>query len=143
MSLNVELLTSSFEEIKVYADDFTDHFYQTLFTDYPEVKPLFDNTHMNEQGKKLFASLVLVVQNLTAPNTLTDALRGLGTRHVKYGVVPQHYPMVGITLLKSMAFVLQDRWTDETAQAWTEAYAAITEIMLDGCDYSQDILHPA
>lgn len=142
MSLNVELLNSSFAEIELRADDFTDCFYQTLFTDYPEVKPLFSNTHIDEQGKKLFASLVLVVKNLTAPNTLIDVLRGLGTRHIKYGVLPKHYPMVGRTLLKSMSFILQDRWTDETAIAWTEAYQAIAEIMLDGCDYPQIVLHP-
>ena len=134
MTLKTELLETSFAAICDRESDFTNYFYSTLFVDYPQAKPLFSSTHMEEQSKKLFASLVLVVQNLTKPDVLTDALKGLGTRHIKYGVLPEHYPMVGGTLLKSMAFVLEDRWTKETEAAWTEAYTAIAEIMLDGCD---------
>jgi len=54
-----------------------------LFTDYPEVQPLFANTHMEKQGKQLFQSLVFTVNNLRKPDALSDAL---GTRHVQYGV---------------------------------------------------------
>jgi len=48
---------------------------------------------MEKQGKQLFQSLVFTVNNLRKPDALSDALRGLGTRHVQYGVLPQHYPM--------------------------------------------------
>jgi len=137
MALKTELLETSFAAVCDRETDFTNYFYSTLFTDYPQVEPLFSSTSMDEQGKKLFASLVLVVQNLTQPEFLTDTLKGLGTRHVKYGVLPKHYPMVGGTLLKSMAFVLEDRWTDDTEAAWTEAYTAIAEIMLAGCEEPQ------
>jgi hemoglobin-like flavoprotein len=66
-----------------------------LFTDYPEVQPLFAKTHIEKQRKQLFQSLVFTVNNLDKPDVLSDALRGLGTRHAQYGVLPQHYPMVG------------------------------------------------
>ena len=89
---------------------------------------------MDEQAKKLFASLVFVVNNLKNPQALTKVLKALSTRHVKYGVLPEHYPMVVSTLLKAMAATLQDYWTPALADAWTEAYSAITEIMLEGTD---------
>jgi len=101
MALNVELLESSFAQIKVNSSEVTKRFYTLLFTDYPEVQPLFANTHMEKQGKQLFQSLVFTVNNLRKPDALSDALRGLGTRHVQYGVLPQHYPMVG-SLLKAL-----------------------------------------
>ena len=142
MTLNTDLLRTSFELLEKQKTDFSDLFYKNLFADYPQVQPLFAQTDMNEQSKKLFASLVLVVQNLTKPDVLTTALHGLGTRHVKYGVFPEHYPMVGGTLLKSMATTLKGDWTPETARAWTEAYGAITEIMLEGTDYPSEILDP-
>ncbi|MEM9538442.1 MAG: globin family protein [Cyanobacteria bacterium P01_E01_bin.42] len=142
MAIQTELLEASFALLQERKTSFTDRFYTTLFADYPVVKPLFAHVDMNEQPKKLFASLVLVVNNLTKPDVLTDALKGLGTRHIKYGVLPEHYPMVGNTLIKSMAVVLADRWTDEIAGAWTEAYAAIVEIMLEGADYAPEILAP-
>lgn len=142
MTLNTDLLRTSFDSICDRQDDFTNYFYTNLFIDYPELEPLFSHVQMDEQAKKLFASLVLVVDNLTKPDTLTSALRGLGARHVKYGVFPEHYPKVGGNLLNTMAFVLEEKWTDECAAAWTEAYGAITEIMLDGCDYPPEVLDP-
>ncbi|MEM9091800.1 MAG: globin family protein [Cyanobacteria bacterium P01_F01_bin.53] len=143
MPLNTDLLTSSFTLLQERKLEFSDTFYQTLFADYPEVQPLFTHVDMQEQPKKLFASLVLVVNNLTRPDVLTNALKGLGTRHVKYGVFPSHYPMVGGTLLKTMAITLGDSWTPEVATAWTEAYSAITEIMLEGSDYPEETLMPS
>ncbi|MEM7062468.1 MAG: globin family protein [Cyanobacteria bacterium P01_B01_bin.77] len=140
MPLNTELLTTSFELLKARKIEFSDCFYRTLFTDYPQVKPLFAHVDMIEQPKKLFASLVVVVGNLTNPDALMPALKGLGTRHVDYGVLPSHYPMVGGALLKAMAEILKEDWTEEVLEAWTEAYTAITKIMLDGLDYPEKIL---
>ena len=140
MTLQTELLETSFAQLRDRELDFTQTFYSTLFVDYPQVRPLFKATQMDEQARKLFASLVLVVNNLTKPDALTPALQGLGTRHIKYGVLPEHYPMVGQTLLKAMALTLKERWTPAVEAAWTDAYAAIAEIMLDGADYSSDIL---
>jgi hemoglobin-like flavoprotein len=142
MSLNVELLESSFSQIKKQEAEFTTYFYNNLFIDYPEVKPLFSSTHMDEQAKKLFKSLILVVENLHRADVLSNALKGLGTRHIQYGVLPQHYPMVGSTLLKTFSICLDDAWTPTTEQAWSEAYAAVTQLMLSGADYPVEILNP-
>jgi hemoglobin-like flavoprotein len=95
MSLNIELLEQSFKAVKVHNAEFSVDFYNTLFTEYPDVKPLFANTNMKEQGDHLYKSLVLVVLNLRNPEFLTNTLKGLGTRHVRYGILPHHYPIVG------------------------------------------------
>lgn len=142
MTLNIDLLETSFAQLQEQKAEFSNSFYSNLFADYPQVKPLFKSTDMDEQAKKLFASLVLVVNNLKNPDLLKDALEGLGTRHVKYGAIPEHYPLVGGTLIKSMAATLKDQWTPEYQKAWADAYAAITEIMLAGTDYSPEILDP-
>ncbi len=136
MALNIELLEQSFEQVKVRESDFTALFYSYLFADYPETKPLFVHASMEEQGKKLFASLVLVINSLRQPDALNSALTGLGTRHIQYGVLPEHYPMVGNTLLKTLASFLGTAWTPQTKQAWVDAYDAIARIMLEGADYT-------
>jgi hemoglobin-like flavoprotein len=141
MPLNVELLESSFFPIKAQETKFTDYFYTQLLTDYPELKPLFAHTDMEKQGKQLFKSLVRVVENLRSPEELSNLLKGLGTRHVKYGVLPNHYPMVGGALLNTLATCLEDAWTPETEQAWTEAYTAITQLMLSGTEYPEETLN--
>jgi hemoglobin-like flavoprotein len=132
MSLQVELLESSFSQLKDKETEFTTYFYTNLLADFPEVQPLFARTDIAKQSEKLFQSLVLVVENLRNPEVLTTALKGLGTRHIKYGVLPNHYPMVGSTLLKSLAVSLGSIWTAEVEQAWIEAYTTVTELMLDG-----------
>jgi hemoglobin-like flavoprotein len=136
MTLNIKLLERSFSIVKENATDFTETFYTNLFTDYPEVKPLFINSHMEEQGKKLFSSLVLTIDSLRKPEFLAETLKGLGTRHIKYGVLPQHYPMVGNSLLKSLESSLEHAWTNDVKQAWVEAYTAVTQLMLEGVDSS-------
>jgi hemoglobin-like flavoprotein len=128
MSLNIELLESSFARLE--EDRFTNHFYTILFADYPQLKPLFANTLMEEQSKKLFKSLALVVENLQKPDMLTEALQKLGTRHITYKVLPEHYSMVGKTLLKTFAICLEDKWNTDLELAWIDAYTAVTELML-------------
>jgi nitric oxide dioxygenase len=138
MALQVALLETSFAKARPVAEAFTAQFYDTLFTDSPEVKPLFAHTHMVEQGAKLFASLETVIANLQQPEILADAVKGLGTRHVQYGVLPAHYPAVGGALLKTLALFLQDAWTPELKQAWVDAYGAVVALMLEGADYPPD-----
>ena len=137
-ALQVELLERSFEKVKPQANEFVGSFYENLFADYPAAKPLFAHANMAEQGNKLLASLVFVVENLKRPGALTEALQGLGARHVKYGALPEHYPLVGNSLLKTFEQYLGTDWTPETKQAWIDAYGVITEVMLEGANYSQE-----
>ncbi|MEG4500121.1 pentapeptide repeat-containing protein [Microcoleus sp. F10-C6] len=132
MSLNVELLEQSFEKIKPRADEFAASFYENLFKLYPEVKPLFANTEMAKQQKKLLNSLVLVVENLRSPEALGPVLNALGGRHVGYGAIANSYPAVGEALLMTFEEYLQQDWTIEVKQAWIDAYGAITALMLKG-----------
>ncbi|MGK7903661.1 MAG: globin family protein [Hormoscilla sp.] len=134
MSLEVELLEQSFEKIKPRADEFATSFYDNLFTDNPEAKPLFANTDMAKQKKMLVAALVLVVDNLRKPDTLTKALKDLGARHAKYGTLSEHYPLVGGAILKTFESYLGSDWTPEVKQAWVDAYGAITDLMLAGAE---------
>ena len=136
--LQVELLEQSFEKIRPQTNEFADSFYKNLFTDYPAAKSLFANTDMATQSHKLLMSLVFVVENLRNSDALTETLKGLGTRHVQYGALPEHYPLVGNSLLKTFEQYLGDDWTDEVKQAWLDAYWVITKIMLQGADYSSE-----
>ncbi|MEG3835654.1 globin domain-containing protein [Microcoleus sp. Z1_C3] len=132
MSLNVEVLEQSFDKIKPRADDFAASFYEKLFTTHPELKPLFATTDMAKQQKKLISALVLVVENLRSPEALEPVLKALGGRHIGYGVIPKYYGPVGEALLSAFEQSLQQDWTPEVKLAWTNAYRAITALMLKG-----------
>lgn len=138
MGLNVQVLEQSFASIKPHAHGFASSFYETLFVSYPQVQPLFTHSNMDEQRQKLIKSLVLIIESLRRPHELTSMLKGLGRRHVQYGVLPEHYPMVGKSLLKTFELYLGNAWTREVEQAWIEAYQTISQLMLDGTEYSPE-----
>lgn len=138
MSLNVELLEQSFELVKPKADEFVASFYNNLFTDYPASKPLFEHSDMAGQQQMLKGALVMVIENLRKPEVLSKSLKGLGARHVKYGALPEHYPLVGNSLLKTLGQYAGDAWTPDLKEAWTGAYGAISELMLEGADYAKE-----
>lgn len=135
--LELQLVEQSFESIKVQEELFAAKFYDNLFIANPSLQPLFEDTDVTEQGKVLHKTLVLIIENLRKPNILDGSLRGLGARHVEYGVQPEHYPIVGNALLKTFAQVLNDKYTPEVQQAWVNSYGDIVELMLEGAEYSQ------
>lgn len=140
MSLNVELLEQSFEQVKPQATQFASSFYNNLLTDYPQLQPLFSNTNMEAQEQKLVMSLVLVVENLRSPHYLKTILQNLGERHVSYGARQEHYAMVGAALLKTFESYLGTDWTPNVKQAWTDAYGAIVDMMLAGAKPAEEAL---
>ena len=58
MSLQIELLESSFDQIKPRLDEFGASFYENLFTAYPQAKPLFAKTDLTKQQVKLTQALL-------------------------------------------------------------------------------------
>ena len=48
-------------------------FYDELFEQAPQLKPLFDNTNIPKQSEKLYGSLVLLVENIRDPEWDTEA----------------------------------------------------------------------
>lgn len=126
----IQLIEESFAAVAPRGAALVARFYQRLFNDYPEVKPMFDEANQHEQQKKLLASLVLVVENLRKPEKLEPALEQLGVRHHEYGAQEAHYQAVGSTLLKTLAEFAGDLWGSELEEAWTAAYQAISGKML-------------
>lgn len=134
MALNVRLLESSFAKIEPKKYAFSASFYQKLLAHHPELKPLFKDTDLQAQEKKLIVSLAIIVENLHNPETLTVALKSLGAYHREVGTLREHYPMVGQALIETFAEYLGEEWTSETERTWLDAYNLICETMLEGAN---------
>lgn len=130
-SFNIKVLQESFVHVKSRSTEFASSFYKNLFTDYPHLQSLFTYTPLETQEKKLIIALVSVINNLRNLSYLKSILKDLGEKHIRYGVVQEYYPMVGATLLKTLALYLREDWTSEVKQAWQEGYDAITNLMLE------------
>ena len=136
MALNLDALETSFDVVAPRGEELVEIFYARLFTDAPAVVPLFAGTDMGKQRTKLLVTLVLLRKSLRNLDKLTPTLRELGRRHAGYGAQPEHYAVVGDTLIAAMAEVAGDAWRDEYARAWGDALAVVAAAMLSGADSS-------
>jgi hemoglobin-like flavoprotein len=134
MNLNIDALEASFDSVAPRGDELVEVFYRRLFAVAPAVRPLFAGTDLKRQKGMLLAALVLLRKSLRNLAAVTPTLRDLGARHVRYGALPEHYPVVGQVLIASMAEIAGDAWTVEYELAWTEAYAVVSGAMLDGAE---------
>lgn len=131
MSLDTETLRQSFSLVVERMPDLTRRFYEVLFERYPQTRRMFGPS-LKRQEQMLTEALVMVLQRLEDGAWLTATLRGLGARHVGYGVTDEMYDWVGDALLTTLAEVAGSDWSPRVAQAWTDAYGAIAGLMLEG-----------
>jgi hemoglobin-like flavoprotein len=134
MSLDLEALETSFDLIAPRGDDLMDVFYARLFAAAPAVQPLFAGTDLKRQKAMLLGTLVLLRKSLRDLDPIVPKLRELGARHVAYGALPEHYPVVGEVLIASMADVAGPAWTDRYEQAWDAAFAIVAGAMIEGAE---------
>jgi hemoglobin-like flavoprotein len=133
---SIDLVEDSFEQIKQHKAEFSEAFYTRLFADYPELQPLFSNTNVDRQGAKLYAALVLLVENLRHPAELERVLLPLGEKHIGYGATPEAFPKVGATIVATLREFLGDAWSPQLHDAWAETLQVVTRTMLRGAGMS-------
>lgn len=132
MALQADILRSSLELVVSREPVITRRFYEILFSRYPQVKPMFRRNAPEQQQKMLQEAIVAVVDHVEDAGWLTQTLHGMGRQHVAYGVTPEMYAWVGDSLLATLAEIAAEAWTPDVAKAWTDAYGAISSLMLQG-----------
>jgi nitric oxide dioxygenase len=125
----VKAIQDSFAKVAPISEQAAALFYGRLFEIAPAVKPLFKGD-MTEQGRKLMATLAVVVNGLSHLETILPAASALAKRHVNYGVKASDYEPVGGALLWTLERGLGEHWTPQLAAAWTAAYTTLSEFMI-------------
>lgn len=129
----IELVQSSYAAIAAQRDTAGLTFYARLFEVAPDVRPMF-KSDMHVQGGKLVDMLGTVVDGLTDLEKLLPAISRMASRHHQYGARPEHYALVGSVLIWTLGQTLGPDFTRETRVAWTAAYAALSEAMIDAAN---------
>ncbi len=127
----INLVQSSFTELRPKTLVVAEHFYQRLFTLDPSLRPLFKGD-MTHQGRMLMSMLNASVNGLSNLGALMPVVRQLGARHVAYGVRDEHYATVGSALLWALEKTLGDKFTPQLLHAWTTAYELLADVMQFG-----------
>ena len=126
----VKLVQDSFAKVVPISDTASALFYDRLFAVAPQVRALFP-ADMTEQRGKLMATLAAVVRGLDNLGAVLPVASALAKRHVDYGAEPEHYAVVGETLLWTLESGLGTAWTPEVAAAWRTAYTTLSAFMID------------
>ncbi len=132
MALDVELLRTTFTLVVERNPNLTASFYDVLFEKYPQARPLFSVANRKRQEQMLAQALGAVLDHLEDAPWLTQTLSALGAKHKDYGVTPEMYGWVGDALLATLAEAAGPAWSPAAKAAWTEAYGAISTMMLQG-----------
>ncbi len=136
-SSQVDLIQTSFATALSTRQTLVIEFYERLFTKAPSVRSMFADD-MSAQSGKLAAILQLAVQKLDTLETLVEPLRALGVKHAEYGAIPAHYTAVAETLVECLEDAVGPTWTQDHAQAWSDALTFIAQTMLDGAAATSD-----
>ena len=129
--VQVLLIRESAAELAKMEIPATNAFYANLFEVAPGVRELFPDD-MFKQSEKLWQSIVMVVESADNPAEIAETLRTLGKRHVAYGAVPEHYPVVSEVLIETISKTMSDKWSDEYKSAWQAALTMVCDLMLEG-----------
>ena len=124
----ITLIQTSWASVVPIQDTAAGLFYQRLFALDPAVRPMFKGD-MQEQGRKLMKMLGVVVNSLTKLDELVPVAQDMARRHVGYGVQAAHYDTVGAALLWTLEQGLGSAFTDDTRDAWAEAYGILSMVM--------------
>lgn len=128
-AIQVGLVQTSFRKVLPSAGAVGALFYQQLFASAPQLRPLFKGD-LQEQQTKLMAMLRYVVERLDALPTVLRDIQDLAQRHVRYGVLPEHYALVGAALLATLEKGLGPDFDAETRAAWEAAYGVLSGAMV-------------
>ncbi len=126
-----QLVTSSYQALSPELPRVVERFYIRLFEAAPPVRALFP-ADMSKLRGHLAASIAIMARNAGQLAVMAPSLRDLGRRHAAYGATEDHYPVVAQVLLSTLADAAGDRWTPETAAAWSQLVHAVADEMMAG-----------
>ena len=138
----VELVQSSFQHVLPIADVAGMLFYERIFTLAPEARALFGDD-IALQASRTMAAVKTAVDGLGDIDHVAPFLVRLGARHVRYGVQPEHFALVGEALLWTLEQGLGEAYTPDVHEAWTATFGVIARAMLIGMEQASAKLAPA
>ena len=126
---SIEIIKATAKPVAANAEAITSRMYEILFTDFPELEALFKDAP-KDQHKKLAGAIIAYAKNIDNLGALAPAVETMAKAHISSKVKPEHYPMVGVSLLTAIKDVLGDAATDEVIEAWKEAYFFLADILI-------------
>ena len=126
--------------------------FQNLFKKSPQAKVLFGfpinidtDSHELLTSKRFLMHAAYLVQmldtalNMVGPDIelLTEIMHELGAKHVRYGVKPEMFPIMGEAIITALKSSLNDKFTTSIEEAWKETFSELSGDMVRGMALTQ------
>ncbi|WP_054933040.1 NO-inducible flavohemoprotein [Paraburkholderia caribensis] len=111
----------------------TTHFYKTMLSEYPSVRPLFNQAHQQsgDQPRALANAVLMYARHIDQLEQLGGLVSQIINKHVALNILPEHYPIVGACLLRAIREVLgAEIATDAVIEAWGAAYQQLADLLI-------------
>lgn len=131
--MDAQRLKDSFDRVAGQGDAVALFFYSDLFVRNPHLRDMFP-IGMSGQRDKLLRALGHIVSQVDDLPALVPFLQQLGRDHRRFGIVAEHYPHVGASLLATLRHFSGDAWTEDVEGDWNAAYSLVAKVMLEAAD---------
>ena len=111
----------------------TTHFYRMMLSEYPQVRPLFNQAHQasGDQPRALANGVLMYAKHIDRLQELGPLVGQIVQKHVSLQILPEHYPIVGSCLLRAIREVLgAEIATDAVIEAWGAAYGQLAQLLI-------------
>lgn len=132
-SAQIALIKATVPLLESGGETLTAHFYNIMLSEYPEVRPLFNqaNQASGAQSRALANAVLMYAKHIDRLAALGPLVNQIVSKHVSLQILPEHYPIVGACLLRAIREVLgAEIATDEVIAAWAVAYQQLAEILI-------------
>lgn len=129
-----QVVKSTVPLLEAGGETLTQHFYDTMLSEYPEVRPLFNQAHQasGAQPRALASGILQYARHIDRLEALGPLVGQIVNKHVSLQVLPEQYPIVGSCLLRAIREVLgPDVATDAVIDAWAAAYGQLADLLID------------
>ncbi|KAK0385572.1 hypothetical protein NLU13_6750 [Sarocladium strictum] len=119
--------------LKEHGEKITTLFYRNMIGTHPELNNVFNRTSQatGAQPRALAHAVFAYAAHIDDLGALSSAVARMADKHVSLGIQPEQYPIVGHHLIAAVAEVLGDAVTPEVAEAWTNAYNMLANILIN------------
>ncbi|ESO86863.1 hypothetical protein LOTGIDRAFT_72750, partial [Lottia gigantea] len=136
-----ELVLESWQIVQGDLDKVGVDMFMRLFQTQPDVQDVFvpfkgksaddlkDSKQLKSHATRVMGTVEKSLANIEDPKRLEQMLSDLGARHVMYNAKVDYIDLIGPQFIWAIQPVVDEKWTPEMEQAWSDLFKYISHIM--------------
>ncbi len=129
----IEIIKATAPLVKEKVTELNKTLYPIMFSRYPVLKVIFNQTHVREgtQPRALSASIIDYVNAIDNLDAIKPLVNNIAEKHASFDIKPVQYKIVIACVLEVIGNLLGDAATPEVERAWKEALDYFANIIIE------------